>query len=300
MTAAGRNGSADTTTGPWTVLRVIRTGAEWLQERGVESARLDTEHLLAHALGTDRLQLYLQYDRPLTPDELGAFRPLLRRRGSREPLQYITGRAAFRDLDLRVDPRVLIPRPETEVLVQVVLDAVSGAAGLSALDVGTGSGCIGLSLLTEGPFDRVVATDPSADALAVAGANAAALGEAAAGFELRSGGGYDALHPGEAFDVIVSNPPYVADVDAGDLQPEVRDWEPGGALFAGPDGLGVIDLLAASAADHLRPGGWFAVEVGPGQASVLKTRLDRSGRFASCAIHRDLSGRPRIVAARTA
>lgn len=301
MTPGGeRAGTADPATGPWTVLRVIRTGAEWLQERGVESPRLDTEHLLAHALGTDRLQLYLQYDRPLTPDELGGFRPLLRRRGSREPLQYITGRAAFRELDLRVDPRVLIPRPETEVLVQVVLDAVAGATDLTALDVGTGSGCIALSLLVEGPFRRVVGTDPSDDALAVARANAQALGSAADGFEMRRGGGFDPLSPEETFDVIVSNPPYVAAGDAPGLQPEVRDWEPAGALFAGADGLDVLNVLAASAAMHLRPGGWLAVEVGPGQASTLKARLDGSGRFASCAIHRDLSGRPRIVAARTA
>lgn len=298
--AAEPTGTTEAAAGPWTVLRVIRTGADWLGERGVESPRLDTEHLLAHALGTDRLQLYLQYDRPLTPEELSAFRPLLRRRGSREPLQYITGRAAFRDLDLTVDPRVLIPRPETEVLVQVVLDAVAGGSALTALDVGTGSGCVGLALLTEGPFERVVGCDPSADALAVARSNAEALGEGAAGFELRRGAGYDAVSPGETFDVIVSNPPYVADDEAGDLQPEIREWEPAAALFAGPDGLDVVDVLAATAADHLRPGGWFVVELAPGQTNLLETRLAASGRFATCRIHRDLSGRPRIVAARTA
>ena len=128
--------------GPWTVLRIIRWSGAWLGERGVETGRLDAEHLLAHALGTTRLQLYLQYDRPLDPGELAAFRPLLRRRGTREPLQYIVGRAAFRHLELVVDPRVLIPRPETEELVQIVLDWASGRPGLAALDIGTGSGCI--------------------------------------------------------------------------------------------------------------------------------------------------------------
>lgn len=284
----------------WTVLRLIRTGAEWLGERGVESARLDTEHLLAHALDTDRLQLYLQFDRPLTPDELAAFRPLLRRRGAREPLQYITGRGAFRELDLRVDPRVLIPRPETEVLVQVVLDQVAGSTELEALDLGTGSGCIGLSLLVEGPFARVVATDVSADALAVAADNARAVEAVADRFHLREGAGFDPLEPGEAFDVIVSNPPYIALPELASLQPEVRDWEPSSALFAGPEGFDVLELLAASAADRLRPAGWLFVEVGAGQTERFAARLDASGRFATPSIHRDLSGRPRIVAARIA
>lgn len=288
------------TTEPWTVLRLIQTGAEWLAQRGVESARLDTELLLAHALETDRLQLYLQYDRPLTPDELGVFRPLLRRRGLREPLQYITGRGAFRELDLHVDPRVLIPRPETEVLVQVVLDCVEGDEALVALDVGTGSGCIGLSLLTEGPFARVLGTDPSAEALEVAQINADSLGTSAAGFELRLGAGFEPLAPGETFDVVVSNPPYIAASEARGLEPEVRDWEPSSALFAGPEGFDVLDVLAAHAADRLRPEGWLFVEVGAGQTDAFAARLEASERFQRPLIHRDLSGRPRIVAARIA
>lgn len=284
----------------WTVLRLIRTGATWLEERGVESARLDTEHLLAHALGTNRLQLYLEYDRPLTPDELAAFRPLLRRRGAREPLQYIVGRGAFRELDLRVDPRVLIPRPETEVLVQVALDQVAGRSGLEALDLGTGSGCIGLSLLVEGPFRRVVATDPSADALAVAAANACALGPVGESLELRRGAGFDPLEPGERFDLIISNPPYIALHEADALQPEVREWEPASALFAGAEGHDVLDVIASGAAERLRPGGWLAVEVSPGQTAPFAARLAATGAFRSPTIHRDLSGRPRIVAARIA
>lgn len=289
---------ADDASGPWTVLRVILRSAEWLGERGVESARLDTEHLLAHALGTTRLQLYLQYDRPLAPGELEAFRPLLRRRGGREPLQYITGRAAFRELDLAVDRRVLIPRPETETLVQVVLDAVAGRAGLTALDVGTGSGCIALSLLREGPFDRAVGTDPSLDALAVARSNAAATGVAADRLELRPGAGFEPLEVEERFDVIVSNPPYVASGEAEGLQPEVRDWEPSSALFAGPHGTDVLDVLVSSARRHLHDDGLLALEVGLGQADGIRSRLEATGLYASSRIHRDLTGRPRIVTAR--
>ena len=291
---------------PWTVLRVIRTSAEWLAARGVDSARLDAEHLLAYALGTTRLQLYLQYDRPLSPEERDALRPLLRRRGRREPLQYIVGRAAFRELDLFVDPRVLIPRPETEVLVQVVLDEVNTSEGLRAVDVGTGSGCIALSLLTEGPFSRVVAIDASAEAIEVARSNAAGLdlprpvGAETADLEFRCGLGLTPLRADERFDVIVSNPPYVAVGDEPDLAPEIREWEPRLALFAGREGFDVIDTLVDGAPDHLEAGGLLALEVGAGQAEIVAERVRASTRYRSCGIHRDLSGRTRIVTARTA
>ena len=301
MTPTGVAGSSGVSSssdevGPWTVLRIIRWSGEWLGERGVESGRLDAEHLLAHALGTTRLQLYLQYDRPLDPGELAAFRPLLRRRGAREPLQYIVGRAAFRHLDLLVDPRVLIPRPETEELVQIVLDWAADRSGLDALDVGTGSGCIALSLLAEGPFERVVATDVSAEALEVARLNAEGA-EVSEGWECREGAGLSPVLEGERFDVVVSNPPYVPARDSADLQPEVRDWEPAGALFAGDDGLSVLDALVASSADVLRSGGLMAVEVGLGQAEVVRGRIEAQGGFEGARVHRDLTGRPRFVTA---
>jgi release factor glutamine methyltransferase len=291
----------ESVTEPWTVLRVIRTSAEWLASRGVESPRLDAEHLLAHALGTTRLQLYLQYDRPLGEDERAALRPLLRRRGRREPLQYVVGRAAFRELDLAVDPRVLIPRPETEVLVQVVLDEVGEGRELQAVDVGTGSGCIALSLLREGPFERVVAIDASEEALQVAGANAALLeGSAAGALELRCGAGFEPLAVEERFDVVVSNPPYVAAGEEPALAPEIREWEPRLALYAGPTGMDVLEALVAGAPNHLRRGGLLALEVGHGQAKGVADRIEASGRYRSASLHRDLSGRTRIVTARTA
>lgn len=301
MTSSGPAGSSSASTaddsGRWTVLRIIRWSGPWLQERGVETGRLDAEHLLAHALETTRLQLYLQYDRPLTPEELAAFRPLLRRRGAREPLQYIVGRAAFRNLDLVVDPRVLIPRPETEELVQIVLDWAVGRDRLSALDVGTGSGCIALSLLAEGPFERVVATDVSDDALEVARGNSD-LVDHAGRLEFRSGEGFAPLGDGERFDVVVSNPPYIAAGEAAGLEPEVRDWEPGGALFAGHDGLTVLESLVDGTASILNPEGLFAVELGLGQAEVLRARLESRPEFREVQVHRDLTTRPRFVSAR--
>lgn len=284
--------------GPWTVLSLILWSADYLAEKGVEHGRLDAEHLLAHALGTTRLQLYLQFDRPVNAGELAVFKPLLLRRAKREPLQYVIGRAAFRELELAVDRRVLIPRPETEVLVDVVLEWVHsrGREDYSALDLGTGSGCIALSLLTEGPFARVVATDASADALAVASANAQKAGLADR-LDARPGSLWEPLAADERFDVIVSNPPYVGQEEASALEPEVRDWEPPSALFAGPGGLVVLNEIVDGAAERLRPGGLLALEVGLGQSGPVAERLVAVGGFGEARVRRDLTGRPRIVCA---
>ena len=287
------------------MLRLVLWSADYLKGKGVEHARLDAEHLLAHALRTTRLQLYLQFDRPLVSAELAAFKPLLQRRAKREPLQYVIGRAAFRELELAVDPRVLIPRPETEVLVDVVLEwararrgtgVVADDADFDALDIGTGSGCIALSLLTEGPFRRVVATDASPDALAVARANAAAAGVADR-CDARLGSLWEPVGVGERFDVVVSNPPYIAAPDAPGLEPEVRDWEPAGALFAGPEGMDLLVALVDGAADRLRGGGLLAVEMGLGQAEAVAGRVRATGAFAEPRVRRDLTGRPRILLA---
>ncbi|NIY07188.1 MAG: HemK family protein methyltransferase, partial [Gemmatimonadetes bacterium] len=196
-------------------MEIARAAAAYMAERGIENARLEAELLLASVLGLSRLELYLQHDRPLTPGEKESFRALVRRRLKREPLQYVLGEVQFRALSLRVDPRVLIPRPETEVLVGEVLRwaASRGAAeGLTAVDVGTGSGAIALSLAKEGPFRRVVATDVSTDALEVARQNAARAGLAER-VEFRTGALWDALRPGERFDVVVSNPPYIPEAE---------------------------------------------------------------------------------------
>ena len=283
---------------PWTILRMILWSAEYLTEKGVEAGRLDAEWLLSTALGVDRLQLYLQYDRPLSPEEREAFKPLLRRRASREPIQYIIGRAAFRQLELKTDLRVLIPRPETEVLVQEVLDWAS-AAGKSlgrVWEMGTGTGAVALSLAVEGACTTIVATDSSPDALSVAADNAERY-DVSGLVEFREGSLFEPLEEGEEFDVIVSNPPYIAEGEKGELQPEVRDWEPPEALFAGEDGLHVIRQLVAGAPEHLLAGGFLALECGLGQAERIATDLNGTGAFAAVRIRPDLTGRPRFVIA---
>lgn len=284
------------TTETWTVLRMILWSAEYLAGKGVERARLDAEHLLAHALGLKRLDLYLQHDRPLEPAELDTFRPMLKRRAAREPLQYVLGHQPFRELDLAVDRRVLIPRPETEVLVGAVLEWAAGRADLDALDVGTGSGAIALSLATEGPFGRVIATDVSGAALEVAAANRAATGLDER-VELRQGEDFGCIREDERFDVIVSNPPYVAQPEAEGLEPEVVAWEPAEALFAGPDGLDVIRRLIDGAPGHLREGGLLALEVGADQPEAVAGLLTQRGAFEEVAVKADLTGRGRVVLA---
>lgn len=290
---------------PWTVLRMIRWSGDYLEGKGVERGRLDGEHLLAHVLGLSRLQLYLQYDRPLTPDELAAYKPLLLRRAGREPLQYILGRTPFRELEVRIDRRALVPRPETERLVQAVLDRVASrvregsdgtSGGLTALDVGTGTGCIALSLAREGPFVRVVATDASEEALALARENTREAGLDGV-VELVAGRLFEPVQ-GERFDVVVSNPPYVAEADRSGLEPEVAEWEPRDALFAGPDGLDVLRELVARAPDHVAPDGLLALEVGLGQADAVAGLVRATGAFEEPSVCRDLTGRPRMVLAR--
>ncbi|MEC9297927.1 MAG: peptide chain release factor N(5)-glutamine methyltransferase, partial [Gemmatimonadota bacterium] len=269
--------------------------AEYLKNKGVETGRLDAEWLLAAALGVDRLQLYLKYDRPLSFEEREAFKPLLRRRAGREPLQYIIGRTGFRELELKTDPRVLIPRPETELLVQEVLDWASAGAE-SVWDMGTGAGAVALSLAAEGTWTRVVATDVSPEALSVAADNAERY-DLGGHVEFREGSLFEPLEEGERFDVIVSNPPYIAEGEKGELQPEVRDWEPPEALFAGEDGLDVIRQLVAGAPKHLVSGGLLALECGLGQAEGIAADVQATGAFGAVRIRADLTGRPRFVTA---
>jgi release factor glutamine methyltransferase len=279
-----------------TVLALARRAATVLHERaGLENSRLEAELLMAAVTGLSRLELYTKFDRPVDTEELDRFRVAVLRRLRREPVQYIVGEAPFRDLVLKVDRRVLIPRPETEILVGEVL-SWAGGRPLRVLEVGTGSGAIALSLAREGNFAHLVATDASGEALEVASANATRLGLAGR-IEFRRGVTWAAVFPGERFDIIVSNPPYVAESEREMLAPEVRDWEPASALFAGPRGVELLEVIAAGAADRLRPEGLLALEVGLGQADAVADRLRATGDFAAPSIRRDLTGRPRIVTA---
>jgi release factor glutamine methyltransferase len=287
-----------------TALALTRKAAAHLEANGLENARLDSELLLAGVLGTTRLQLYLDHDRPVADADLERYRAFIRRRLKREPVQYILGDASFRGLTLHVDRRVLIPRPETEVLVGEILRWISdGADGdarergseWTALDVGTGSGAIALSLLAEGPFSRVIATDVSDAALDVARTNSERAGLASR-IEFRCGSVWECIAADERFDVIVANPPYVADPERASLAPEVRDWEPGAALFAGAEGTDVLHEIVDSGASHLSAGGLLALEVGVTQAQAIRQRALEHG-FQSARVIQDYTGRERIVLA---
>lgn len=276
---------------------LARRAAERLAAAGIAEARLEAELLLAHAVGRPRLELFLERDRALAGEERARYDALVQRRVRREPLQYIVGRTAFREIELRSDSRALIPRPETEVLAGVALDwaRVHGAPYLRALDIGTGTGALALSLLAEGGAAHAVATDVSADALALAAENAAALGLADR-LELRLGPTWSPIRAEERFDLIVSNPPYIGAGEAAALQPEVVDWEPHPALFGGTDGMAVLDPLVRGAGVHLNRPGLLAVELAPWQAERVAELADAAG-LVRVRIIEDLAGRPRIVAA---
>jgi release factor glutamine methyltransferase len=256
-----------------------------LQAAGVDTPRLDAEVLLAHALGVDRLALVTDRERRVEGPAVRTFQDAVRRRSvRREPVAYITGTKGFRHIDLRVDARVLIPRPETETLVEAALHLPRGAR---VVDVGTGSGAVALALKDERPDLDVIATDTSADALAVARANAARLGLDVAFVE------GDLLDGVGDVDAVVSNPPYVADSDT--LQPEIAKHEPAVALYAGPEGLHVIRRLVAQAAASTAR--FVALEVGMGQAAEVG-EVVRAAGFADIETRRDLAGIERVVAGR--
>lgn len=287
----------------WTVLELLRWTAQHFAERGIDTARLDAELLLADVLGCDRLRLYVDHDKPVGEGERARFRELVRARaGERVPVSILLGRREFWSLPLVVTRDVLTPRPETETLVAAALDALPDReAEWRVLDVGTGSGAIALAIAHERPKARVTATDVSPAALAVARGNAEALG---LGLRVRFLEGAlfapvaAELAAGARFDAVVSNPPYVARRDAESLPPELRH-EPALALFGGEDGSELLRALAAEVAGALAPGGFAAFELDPRQAEAMAAWL-AAGGLAGATIHRDAAGRPRVVSARKA
>jgi len=277
----------------WTPLKLLAWSQEWFAKKGVDAPRLTGELLLAHALRCDRVRLYLDFDKPLGDVELGAFRELVKRRADGEPTAWLVGKREFWGRPFRVTPDVLVPRPETELLVEAALATLPD--GGSALDLCTGSGAIGISLALERPGARVAATDLSSAALAVARENATALG---ATIELLEGNLFAALPAARRFDLIVSNPPYVPEAEYRALEANVRDYEPRLALHGGDDGLEAYVRLVPAAATHLRPGGVLAVEVGAGQAAEVRALFAAAGAFDPARERADLAGIARVVFAR--
>jgi release factor glutamine methyltransferase len=277
-------------TDAWTPLKLLAWSQEWFAKKGVDAPRLTGELLLAHALRCDRVRLYLDFDKPLGEAELATYRELVKRRADGEPTAYLVGKREFWGHPFRVTPAVLVPRPETELLVEAALSRLPSAG--SALDLCTGSGAIGISLALERPGARVVATDVSPDALAVARENAAALGAAV---ELREGDLFAPLAAGQRFDLIASNPPYVPSGELPGLSREVRR-EPTLALDGGPDGLALLRRIVAEAPRWLAPGGALLLEMHESHAERLPA-LCRAAGFATAEAHRDLAGLWRFVVA---
>jgi release factor glutamine methyltransferase len=267
---------------------VLRRAADHLGKTS-ETARLDAELLLAHSLGRQRIELYTDFDRPLTEAELDGYRSLVARRARREPVAYILGEWGFRRLTLTVDQRALIPRPETEVLVEHALARLRGLEAPRVLDVGAGTGAIALAIADEHPGARVTAIDVSPEALALARENVARTGLEV---ELLEHDLRDGL-PSGPWDLVVSNPPYVEQEELSTLMPDVRDFEPHLALI----GRGATEAVARAAATELAPGAWLVLEVGDGQAAATAALLDGLG-YLEISTAPDLTGRARVVEGR--
>ncbi|MFO0972782.1 MAG: peptide chain release factor N(5)-glutamine methyltransferase [Phycisphaerae bacterium] len=265
----------------WTIGRLLSWTQQFLAARSVDEPRLATELLLAHALGCRKIDLYTRFA-DVPPDAArDAFRELVRRAADHAPIAYLVGHKEFYGIDLCVSPAVLIPRPETERLVEhaVTLVRQRGAESCTALDIGTGSGCIALALARLLPGAAVVATDTSADALAVARDNAARLAlTERVHFALADACDLPAeLRPAGGFDLILSNPPYIAEPLRDTLPANVRDYEPHAALFGGPDGLAVMRRIAAGAAPLLAPAGRMMIEIADGQAAAARDCFAAAG-----------------------
>ncbi len=277
----------------WTIGALVQWAAGDFRARGIESPRLDAELLVAHALGTTRIQLIVDANRTLTGAELARLRELVKRRRSREPIAYILGTREFWGRPFRVDPRVLVPRPDTETLVEAALERTRGVSlSMRALDLCTGSGCVAISLARDRPTSCVFAADVSEDALAVARDNAARLGAYNVAF--RRGDLYGAVEAGVRFDVVTANPPYVPSGEIAGLQSDVRDFEPRLALDGGEDGLAIVRRVIAGAVPRLVSGGALAVEVGAGEAGAAAALFSAAG-FADVRVHLDYARIERVV-----
>jgi release factor glutamine methyltransferase len=281
------------------VLEVIQRSTEFLGKRGVESPRLQVELVLAHVLNMPRMNVYLNFERELSEPELEQAREMIKRRGAREPLQHILGSASFCGLEIAVSPHVLVPRPETEILAERAWGFLNPSAKETpesdALDFGTGSGCIAIAVAAHSPSARIVALDCSGEALELARSNAARH-SLQGRIEFVRSDGFQDLPANRQFDLIVSNPPYIATAEIETLEPEVRDHDPRAALDGGADGLDCFRRLAREAPGFLKKGGVLLLEFGDGQAAAVEAIFARGG-WTVDGIERDHTGLERFLRA---
>jgi release factor glutamine methyltransferase len=277
-----------------TLLEVIKKTTDFFAAKGVENPRLNAELLIGHVLGLQRMQLYLQFERPVTEPELEKIRPFVKRRSQREPLQYILGETEFFHLKLKIDRRALIPRPETEHLCELITQRLP-APPATMLDLGTGSGAIALGLAAFYPDAAVTALDVSEAALDLARENAGVLGLAGR-MRLLCSDWFAALEPGVRFELIVANPPYLSERETAAAMPEVRGHEPHVALSSGADGMTALTRIITEAPRFLTEAGLLALETGIAQHAVLRERAAAAG-FARVESLRDLSDRDRYLLA---
>jgi release factor glutamine methyltransferase len=283
--------------GPWTIGRLLSWTAQFLGQKGSESARLDAEVLLAHALGCKRIDLYTRHEEEAPEEGRQKFRDLIRRRVEGCPVAYLVGRKEFFSLPFEVGPGVLIPRPDTECVVDECLRLAKPMAEPRVLDVGTGSGCLAVAVAHHHKRAKVTAIDLSPEALKVASANAARHG---VGERIRflQGDLFSPLGADERFDFILSNPPYIPHGDIARLPIGVRDYEPHLALDGGPDGYAILDRLLASAPKFLEPGGHLIVEIGSPQEGPARERFGRHPGYELAPTIFDSAGHPRVLRAR--
>lgn len=288
---------SDQTSQAWTIARLLAWTSDYFSTHGIDSPRLTAELLLSHSLSMKRLDLYLQHDKPLGPDELARFKTLIKRRKDREPVAYITGSKGFWTLDLSVTPDVLIPRPDTECLVEAalrILPETNPDGPLRVVDLGTGSGAIVLTLASERPDNLYYTVDISEKALAVAKKNKAANGIDASVSFIR-GSWFGPFVDQPVFDLVVSNPPYIPSGDIQGLEPEITRYEPMLALDGERDGLACIRKILSEASVCLKDGGWLMMETGYDQKQAVISLAEQAGCYGDIDYIRDAAGHDRVV-----
>lgn len=280
----------------WTIGQLLTWTTNYLKSKGCESPRLDAEVLLASVLKYPRVQLYVCFDAIISDQARAAFRDLVKQRAAGAPVAYLVGRKEFYSLPLRVSPAVLIPRPDTETLVVEFLNLYKSKAKVRGLDIGTGSGAIALACVSQHPGAHFIATDISAEALAIARENAAQL-NLAQRVDFRQGASLDPVLDEPPFDVIISNPPYIPTADIPALEPGVRDYEPRLALDGGPDGLDIVRAIIAKAEQHLTPRGSLLLEIGTAQEEPIRSLIQQHTSLVLAPTVRDAANHPRVIRA---